>query len=361
MNNKHHYQSLRKFYRNKKILITGATGFKGSWLAFWLFKMGAKVFTTGNNPNKNKNLFYGLGLEKKTNLRIFDIRNYNRLKKEIEKIKPNIIFHLAAQPLILKSYIDPKSTYEVNTVGTLNVLESCRNVKSISSIVCVTSDKCYESNYSTKGFREIDKLGGKDPYSGSKASAEIIINTYYESFFKNSKQGLASARAGNVIGGGDWSDNRLIPDAIRSIKKNKTIILRNPKFNRPWQHVLEPLYGYLLLGYKLHYNKKIFSGPWNFGTNKNTVTNVEEVIKKIIKFCSSGKYKANKINKYYEQENLQLNISKAKKVLKWKPKLSINESIKFTVEWYKSVLNDKQEYEKVTEKQIKKFLKVESL
>ena len=358
---KQDYYSLRNFYKNKKILITGATGFKGAWLSFWLFKMGAKVYTTGNNPNKNKNLFYGLGLEKKTKLRIFDIRDFDRLKKEIKTIKPNIIFHLAAQPLILKSYIDPRSTYEINSIGTLNVLESCRYTKSVTSIVCVTSDKCYESNYSTKGFKETDRLGGKDPYSGSKASAEIIINTYNESFFKNTKQGVASARAGNVIGGGDWSDNRLIPDAIRSIKKNQTIILRNPNFNRPWQHVLEPLYGYLLLGYRLHYNKKLFTGSWNFGTNKNTITSVEEVIKKIINFWGYGNYKAKKINKYYEQENLQLNIDKAKKILKWTPRLSINDSIKFTVDWYKAVLNNKKEYETITENQIKKFLNVQAL
>ena len=361
MNNKQQYLILKRFYKNKKILITGATGFKGSWLAFWLYKIGAKVFTTGNNPNKNKNLFYGLGLEKKTNLNIFDIREYDKLNKILHKIKPDVIFHLAAQPLILKSYTNPKETYEVNSLGTLNLLESCRSIKSLKSIICVTSDKCYESNYSTKGFKEVDKLGGKDPYSGSKASAEIIINTYNESFFKKTKIGLASARAGNVIGGGDWSDNRLIPDAIRSIKKNKTIYLRNPKFNRPWQHVLEPLYGYLLLGYNLQKNKKVYSGPWNFGTKKNTVTSVEEVIKKIINFWGAGKYKVKGNNVFYEQENLQLNISKAKKILKWTPTLSINESIKLTVEWYKSVLNYKQKYEVITEKQIKKFLNVKSL
>ena len=361
MTNNKNYIILKKFYKNKKILITGATGFKGSWLAFWLYKMGAKVFTTGNNPNKNKNLFYGLNLHKKTNLNIFDIRDYNKLKKVIKKTQPNIIFHLAAQPLILKSYNEPKETYEVNTLGTLNILESCRNIKSVSSLVCVTSDKCYESNYSTKGFKETDRLGGKDPYSGSKASAEIIINTYNESFFENSKLGLASARAGNVIGGGDWSDNRLIPDAIRSINKNKTIVLRNPNFNRPWQHVLEPLYGYLMLAYNLHKSKKTFSGSWNFGTNKNTITSVEEVIKKIIFFWGSGNYKTTNKKKYYEQENLQLNIYKAKKILKWKPRLTINKSIKLTVEWYKSILDYRQNYEKVTEKQIREFLNVKSL
>ena len=361
MKNNKNYDILKKFYKNKKILITGATGFKGAWLAFWLYKMGAKVFTTGNNPNKNENLFYGLGLEKKTNLNIFDIRNFDKLNKLIQKIQPNVIFHLAAQPLILKSYEDPRGTYEVNTLGTLNLLEASRKSKSIKSLICITSDKCYESNYSTKGFKETDRLGGKDPYSGSKASAEIIINTYNESFFNKSKVGLASARAGNVIGGGDWSDNRLIPDAISSINNNKSIILRNPKFNRPWQHVLEPLYGYLLLGHKLYKNKKIYSGAWNFGTNKNTVTNVEEVVKKIINYWGSGKYQIKSKNIHYEQANLQLNINKAKKILKWTPTLSIDDSIKFTVEWYKSVLVDQDQYEKITEKQIKDFLKIKAL
>lgn len=361
MNNNKKYNILKKFYKNKKILITGATGFKGAWLSFWLYKMGAKVSTTGNNPNKNKNLFYGLRLEKKTNLKIFDIRNFEKLNNFIKKVEPSIVFHLAAQPLILKSYKEPKETYEINTLGTLNLLEASRKSNSIKALVCVTSDKCYESNYSTKGFKENDKLGGKDPYSGSKASAEIIINTYNESFFNKGNLGLASARAGNVIGGGDWSDNRLIPDAIRSIYNNESIILRNPKFNRPWQHVLEPLYGYLLLGSKLFKNKQTYSGAWNFGTNKNTITNVEEVVKKIISYWGNGKYLIKKQSLYYEQENLQLNISKAKKILKWTPTLSIDDSIKFTVEWYKSILVDNNKYEKITERQIKNFLKVKTL
>ena len=279
----------------------------------------------------------------------------------IQKIRPSIIFHLAAQPLILESYKKPKETYEVNTLGTLNLLEASRKCKSIKSVICITSDKCYESNYSTKGFKEVDRLGGKDPYSGSKASAEIIINTYNESFFNKGKIGLASTRAGNVIGGGDWSDNRLMPDAINSLNNKKTIIVRNPKFNRPWQHVLEPLYGYMLLGYKLYKNKKKYSGSWNFGTNNNTVTSVEEVVKKVIIYWGSGKYQINSKNKHYEQENLQLNIHKAKKILKWTPTLSINESIKLTVEWYKSTIVTKEKYEKITEKQIRDFLKIKSL
>jgi CDP-glucose 4,6-dehydratase len=296
--NKNQYKIIKKFYKKKKVLITGATGFKGSWLAFWLSKIGAKVYTIGNNPNKNKNLFYGLNLEKKTKLSILDIRNYSKLNLVIKKIKPEIIFHLAAQPLIFKSYKIPKKTYETNALGTLNLLESCRQNKSLKSLICVTSDKCYESNYSLKGFKETDKLGGKDPYSGSKACAEIITKTYAESFFQNSKVGIATARAGNVIGGGDWSDNRLIPDAVRSIKRGKTIIIRNPKFNRPWQHVLEPLYGYLWLGYNLSVNKKKFSCPWNFGTNKNTVTNVEQIVKLIINYWGSGNIKLQKTRNF---------------------------------------------------------------
>ena len=356
MNNEKQYKIIKKFYRNKRVLITGATGFKGAWLSFWLNKLGSDVCTIGNNPNKNKSLFYGLKLQNKTSLKILDIRNYSKLEKVVKKFDPQIIFHLAAQPLIIASYKKPKETYEINSLGTLNLLETCRTAKSLKSLICVTSDKCYESNYSLKGFKESDKLGGKDPYSGSKACAEIIVKTYIDSFFKNSKIAVATARAGNVIGGGDWSENRLIPDAVRSINKNKTIIIRNPKFNRPWQHVLEPLYGYLWLGYKLAINKNKFSGAWNFGTNKNTVTNVEQIVQMILKFWGAGKYKVIKNKKFYEQSNLQLNITKAKKILNWTPKLTIKKSVELTVEWYMSVLKEKKNYEKITEKQIKNFL-----
>ena len=356
MKNEKQYKIIKRFYRNKRVLITGATGFKGAWLTFWLNKIGSNVCSIGNNPNKNKSLFYGLKLHKKTRLKILDIRNFSKLDKVVKSFDPQIIFHLAAQPLIFESYKKPKETYEINSLGTLNLLETCRSAKSLKSLICVTSDKCYESNYSLRGFKESDKLGGKDPYSGSKACAEIIVKTYIDSFFKNSKIAVATARAGNVIGGGDWSENRLIPDAVGSINKNKTIVIRNPKFNRPWQHVLEPLYGYLWLGCKLTINKNKFSGAWNFGTNKNTVTNVEQIVKMILNFWGAGKYKIIKNKKFYEQSNLQLNISKAKKILKWSPKLTIKKSVELTVEWYRSALKEKKNYEKITEKQIKNFL-----
>lgn len=351
-------KKLINFYRGKKVLVTGATGFKGSWLCSWLLLLGAKVYATGNNPNKNKNLFYSLNLDKKVNLKIFDIRNFKETKKFIDKINPNIIFHLAAQPLISQSYYSPKGTYEINTIGTLNVLETVRENKNVRNVVFVTTDKCYESNNSTIGFKETDKLGGRDPYSGSKACAEIIIKTYYESYFKDKKIGIASARAGNVIGGGDWSENRLIPDLINNFKKNKKTLIRNPNFNRPWQHVMEPLYGYLILAIKLNKNPKKFSGAWNFGTERNTVTSVKEIAEIARKTWGEGKLIIKNTKKFYEQENLQLNILKSKKNLDWKPRYTINKSVKLTVSWYKNTFQNKISVEEETIKQINNYMKI---
>ena len=347
---------INNFYKNKKVLVTGATGFKGAWLCYWLTMLGAKVYGTGHNPNKNKNLFYSLKLDKKIKLKLFDIRNKKKLESFVKTSKPTIVFHLAAQPLILESYKKPYLTYTVNTLGTLNILETVRNNNTIKSLLCITSDKCYESNNSTKGFKETDKLGGEDPYSGSKASAEIMIGTYQKSFFNEKKCGIASARAGNVIGGGDWSANRLIPDTINSIMKNKTIYIRNPNFNRPWQHVIEPLYGYLILAKKIYKEPKCYSGPWNFGTKKNTVTNVLKIVKAIVKFWGKGKINFKRNQKYYEQTNLQLNINKSKKFLKWEPKYSIIKSIQVTVNWYKKVLVEKYSIEKITTEQIQDYM-----
>jgi len=352
-------KKINKFYKNKKILVTGVTGFKGAWLGQWLLTLGSKVYGIGYNPNKNKNLFYSLKLDKKITLKLIDIRNKKKILNFIKKVEPDLIFHLAAQSLIYDSYKKPYFTYEVNTLGTLNILESVKELNSnkIKALICITSDKCYADSFSTKGFKETDKLGGEDPYSGSKASAEIIINTYKKSFFdkKIMKCGIASARAGNVIGGGDWSPNRLIPDSINAITKNKIIHIRNPNYNRPWQHVLEPLYGYLILGEKLFKNPNRYSEAWNFGSEKNTVTNVLSIVKKIVNVWGHGKIKVKKNQKYYEQTNLQLNIEKSKKILKWKPKLSISQSVKITTEWYKDVLLKKTSPIEITTKQIQKY------
>ena len=245
----------------------------------------------------------------------------------------------------------------VNSIGTLNIVEICRNLKFVKSIVCVTSDKCYQNNFSTRGFKEDDKLGGSDPYSASKANAEIIVKSYLESFYYDKKIGLATGRAGNVIGGGDWSPNRLIPDCIKWIIKDKLIFLRRPKFNRPWQHVLEPLNGYLTLAYKLYSDPKKYSGAWNFGSKKGTVTSVFEVVKLIIKYWGKGKVKINNNKQFFEQENLQLDISKSKKILKWNPKYSIDQSVRLTVDWYKYVyLNGSKNAEKISYKQIQSYM-----
>ena len=350
---------LKKFYKNKKILITGATGFKGAWLSLWLKILGAKVYGVGFKPNNNKKLFNQLNLKKKLIYKNLDIRNYKNVNNYIKKIKPEIIFHLAAQPIISNSYERPKYTYEVNSLGTLNLISVIKNNNFIKSAIFVTSDKCYQSNNSTVGFKENDKLGGIDPYSGSKACAEIIVNTYYQSFFKKKiTTGIATARAGNVIGGGDWSKDRLIPDSIKFLNKKKTIIIRNPNFNRPWQHVLEPLYGYLILALKLYNQPGKYSGPWNFGTEHNTVTSVEQIIRKIIFNWGKGKYKKTNNRKFYEQTNLQLNITKAKKELKWKPKLSIDNCISLTVDWYKKVLTSKETVQQITMSQIINYMKL---
>jgi len=352
-------KKLFNFYKNKRILVTGATGFKGAWLSLWLSMLGAKVFGIGYKPNNNRRLFDQLKLKEKIFFKSIDIRNFLKIKNHIKKIKPEIIFHLAAQPIISKSYDYPKYTYEVNAIGTLNLIDAIRKFKFIKSVVFVTSDKCYESNNSIIGFKESDKLGGIDPYSGSKASSEIIVNTYYHSYFKKKiNTGIATARAGNVIGGGDWSKDRLIPDSIKFLNKKKTIIIRNPNFNRPWQHVLEPLHGYLILALKLYNQPGKYSGPWNFGTEHNTVTSVEQIIRKIIFNWGKGKYKKINNRKFYEQTNLQLNITKAKKELKWKPKLSIDHCISLTVDWYKKVLTSKATVQQITMSQIINYMKL---
>lgn len=348
--------NLKKFYKNKSVLVTGATGFKGAWLCFWLNMLGARVSGIGFNPNQNKNLFYKLKLQNKINLKIMDIRNKKLLRNFIYKQKPSIIFHLAAQPLIYESYKKPHLTFDINFNGSLNITDISINSKFIKSIVVVTSDKCYESNNSKVGFKEGDLLGGIDPYSSSKAVTEIMVRAYRKSFSKRLKTlGISTGRAGNVIGGGDWSHKRLIPDSIKSIYLNKTIILRNPNFNRPWQHVLEPLKGYLVLAKNQYVNPLKFSGAWNFGTNPRSLTTVKKIVEYIIDFWGKGKLIAKK-NNFYEQENLQLNISKAKKKLKWVPTYNIKKSVIFTAEWYFETIKNKKSPIEITKRQILKYM-----
>lgn len=344
------------FFKNKKVLITGANGFKGSWLSYWLYLFDTEVFGLGIK-NENEKLFKDLNLKKKINFTYLDITNKIKLKKFLLKKKPEIIFHLAAQPIISEGYNFPYKTIMTNSIGTLNILENCRNIKFVKSLILITSDKCYKDNFSTKGFVESDKMGGEDPYSSSKACAELLAECYTESFYKKNKIGIATCRAGNVIGGGDWSSNRLIPDCIKWINKNKEIYIRNPNHNRPWQHVLEPLSGYILLAKKLHKNYNKYSGPWNFGPKQNTVTSVLQVVKEIVKKLKKGKVRINKKNFFYEQKNLQLNIKKSNKELGWYPIYSIAKSISITVDWYKGVVIDKKvSAEEMTKKQILDYI-----
>ena len=349
--------TLADFYKNKKILVTGATGFKGAWLCSWLLKLGAKVYGIGFTPNLNKYLFYRLSLDKKIILRLFDIRDFEKLNQFIKFSKSSIIFHLAAQPLVFESYKNPLLTFDVNFRGTLNVLEACKNLRSIKSIVLITSDKCYENTGELKKYEEKDRLGGVDPYSASKASAELIIKSYRESIFKNKiRCGVSSARAGNVIGGGDWSPKRLIPDCIRLLKKKSKIKVRNPYFNRPWQFVLEPLKGYLILAKKQYEDPIKYSSAWNFGPELKSIKNVKDIVKLIINYWGSGAIKIETNKKFYEHHNLQLDIKKAKRYLKWRPTYNVVESVNITVDWYYRVLVNKENPIDVTNEQIKKYM-----
>ena len=343
-------------YKNKRIFITGHTGFKGSWLTFLLNEIGAKVTGFSMPQKRGKNHFNLLSLDKKINHIEGDIRDEKSILRAIKNSKPDFVFHLAAQSLVKKSYDDPIETYTTNVVGSLNLLNALREIDSIPSLVFITSDKCYENVEWNWGYRENDRLGGIDPYSASKASAEILFSSYNRSFFLNKKNfGAASARAGNVIGGGDWAENRIIPDAVRSIEKKIPLIMRSPNSTRPWQHVLEPLSGYLLLGEKLYVNPIKYSSSWNFGPSTDDIRNVKSVTEDIFKHIGAGKIKILKSKtKIHEANLLQLNCDKARQVLKWKPRWNVDKTLKETALWYKR-LNEGEKAEDITREQIYDF------
>ncbi len=328
-------------YRNKRVLITGHTGFKGSWLAVWLLQLGADVIGLALEPKTEKDNFVLTKLSSKIKDYRIDIRNKHDLFGVFNKEKPNIVFHLAAQPLVLESYDDPLTTFETNTQGTANVLEAIRQTDSVEIGIFITTDKVYENKEWIWPYREDEPLGGYDPYSASKGAAELIISSYRNSFFnpdnyQKHTKAIASVRAGNVIGGGDWSDNRLVPDCIKSLGNNETIIIRNPKAVRPWQHVLEPLGGYLLLGAKMLENPVRYSQAWNFGPEPENIVTVETMVNKLIKEYGSGKWIDKSGNNAPHEANLlALDINKAKYELGWRPVLNLDETINYTVDWYK--------------------------
>lgn len=325
---------LNEFF-NKRILITGHTGFKGSWLSIWLDKLGAKVTGYSLDPtNQNDNYILSNISSKITDFR-FDIRDYTKFNQVVKESNPEVIFHLAAQPLVLTSYEEPLSTIDINIKGTANVLEAFKNSESAKVLVVITTDKVYKNNKKNSKFIEDDILGGNDLYSASKAATELLCNAYNKSFFTKQDKVIATVRAGNVIGGGDWSDNRIVPDSIKAIENNHKIIIRNPKSIRPWQHVLEPLGGYLLLASNL-LKKNTIVPSLNFGPESSNEINVEYLVNSIINKYGKGDYEIKEeLNAPKESSFLSLNIDKAKSELGWEPLLTFEETIDFTIEWYK--------------------------
>lgn len=334
-------------YEDKKVFITGHTGFKGSWLSLWLNQLNAKVTGYSLEPPTDPNHHELLNLNIDSNIN--DIRDLSSLTKALKKSRAEIVFHLAAQPLVKESYANPIFTYETNVIGTLNVLEACKNVPSVKAIVIITTDKCYENVEKEEGYKESDRLGGYDPYSSSKACAEILVSSYRSSYFnlnefkKEHSTLVATARAGNIIGGGDWAKDRLIPDVIKSTINRQTTHIRNPYYVRPWQYVLDPLSGYLLLGWKLMEGKKEFACAWNFGPEEQDFKTVEQVVKNAQEHWSDIQYETPKTNiKFHETKILKLDCTKAKNNLKWQNITNFKETLGNTIRWYKNYYNSNQ-------------------
>ena len=322
-------------YNKLKVLVTGHTGFKGSWLAYWFSKMDAEVYGFSLQPPTTPNHFELLN----TSLYsiIGDIRDYKNLSRVINEIRPDIVFHLAAQALVRKSYNNPIETYNTNVLGTLNLFEACRFCDSVRAIINVTSDKCYDNKEWIWGYRENDPMGGYDPYSSSKGCSELLTASYQKSYFNNGETLLASARAGNVIGGGDWAIDRLFPDMVKAANENKAVFIRSPFATRPWQHVLEPLSGYLTLGWRLLERKKDFADRWNFGPELDNNVSVKKVTEKAKKLWNKIDYKVNENPVGFHEGNLlMLDCSKSHKLLKWKPVWNLQQTLERTIVWYKT-------------------------
>ncbi len=344
-------------YAGKKVFLTGHTGFKGCWLSLWLTMLGAKVCGFSLSPNTNPSMFNELNISSKVEKSIIgNILDVAALERAMFDFQPDIVFHLAAQPLVRLSYSEPVLTYQTNVIGSLNVLEAARKCKSVKAFVNVTTDKCYENKEINRGYREDEPMGGYDMYSSSKGCVEIMSSSYRRSFLQDdSAFAMATARAGNVIGGGDWALDRLIPDCVIAINKGEKIEIRNPIAVRPWQHVLEPLSGYLLLGQKLLEHGKKYAEGFNFGPDESNVLKVSDVAQKVADFYGKGEVVVQKRDNLHEAGLLMLNIEKAERVLGWHPSLKADEAIKKTVEWYKNFYNNSADMFDFTLNQIKDY------
>lgn len=350
------------FWQGKQVFLTGHTGFKGSWLALWLTSMGAKVTGYALAPNTKPSLFEVLRIRDLIHEScIGDVRNFDTLKKMMQKAQPDILIHMAAQPLVRYSYSHPVETYATNIMGTVHVLEAARQIPSLRATVVVTTDKCYENQERGQGYSETEPMGGYDPYSSSKGCAELVTAAYRQSFFPVNNysahhHAVASARAGNVIGGGDWSEDRLIPDAIKAFESKRPLMIRNPLATRPWQHVLEPLSGYLVLAQALYDKGILYASPWNFGPHDRDARSVQEVIQLLIAHWGhDALWEKEGAEQPHEANLLKLDCSKAHQELGWQPKWNLETAILKIVEWQRA-FQEKQNMQDVTLAQIKQYV-----
>ncbi len=349
-------ENFRKYFKRKKIIITGHTGFKGSWLTLWLNDIGARIVGISKNNHGKKSHFSHLKINKRLKSYFFDIKDIKKLRRVISNFKPDYIFHLAGQSMVKESYVNPYSTFLTNSLGTLNILESTRNLSHRCNLIIITSDKVYKNYEIQRGYDENDELGGKDPYSASKTAAESMIGSYI-SLNSNNKIKIAVARAGNVIGGGDWNKDRLIPDCAKAWGRNRRVMIRNPYSTRPWQNVLDVVRGYLILAIKLNTKKNVNGQIFNFGPHNSENFTVLEIVKFMKKYWHNVNWilKKNTNKKIVESKLLKLNSSKAKKILGWKCKMDLKNSLKITTDWYKDYYKNKTKRNLISLKTLEKF------
>jgi len=343
------------FWQGKRVYLTGHTGFKGSWLSLWLSEMGAVVKGYALNAPTNPSLFEEAKVARKMESEIGDIRNLEQLTKSMQTFSPDILIHMAAQPLVRLSYKEPIETYDVNVMGTVKVLEAARNCSDLKAIVSVTTDKCYENKEWVWGYREDEAMGGYDPYSSSKGCAELVASSYRRSFMQEKGVGLATARAGNVIGGGDWADDRLIPDILRAFEKESSVIIRNPASTRPWQHVLEPLSGYIVLAQKLYQTPLGYAEGWNFGPYDDDAKPVDWILNKMVAKWPDSSWQLDQDAHPHEAGYLKLDISKAKSRLQWQPTWQLEKTLERIVAWHQAWLN-KQDMQAICLQEINEYM-----